>query len=142
VAHTKERTLGQVLRDRRRQLNLTQEELARRIKTSTPYVGHLESGKRHPSEKVVRRLAWVLDLDPRELFFLANPRTEALLSPAPESKASSVWERFRKDNPLRRAHNISGDELEMLSRVPMLGDVSSPREFIYILNAVRHALGR
>ena len=36
MVRTRERTLGQVLRERRRQLDLTQEELARRIKTSTP----------------------------------------------------------------------------------------------------------
>ena len=46
-------TFGAVIRERRRRLDLTQEEVARRIKTSTPYIGHLESGKRHPSEKVI-----------------------------------------------------------------------------------------
>ncbi len=83
MPRTKERSFGQVLRDRRRQLDLTQEEVARRIKTSTPYIGHLESAKRHPSDKIVTRLAEVLGLDRRELFFLANPRAQALLSPEP-----------------------------------------------------------
>ena len=77
MPRTKERSFGQVLRDRRRQLDLTQEEVARRIKTSTPYIGHLESAKRHPSDKIVTRLAEVLGLDRRELFFLANPRAIA-----------------------------------------------------------------
>ena len=81
----KERTFGQVIRERRRQLDLTQEEVAHRIKTSTPYVGHLESGKRHPSDKILTRLAEVLGLDRRELFFLANPRAQALLSPEVET---------------------------------------------------------
>src|SRR5260370_21372234 len=85
MARTKERSFGQVLRDRRRQLDLTQEEVARRIKTSTPYIGHLESAKRHPSDKIVTRLAEVLGLDRRELFFLANPRAHALLTPEPEA---------------------------------------------------------
>ena len=138
----KERSFGQVLRDRRRQLDLTQEEVARRIKTSTPYIGHLESAKRHPSDKIVTRLAEVLGLDRRELFFLANPRAQAILSPEPETGAKSAWEDFRKDEQLRRIHNISDDEMEMLSRVAMLGDVRRPSDFIYVLNAVRHALGR
>ncbi|MGC1808785.1 MAG: helix-turn-helix transcriptional regulator, partial [Candidatus Binataceae bacterium] len=68
MARTKERNFGQVIRERRRQLDLTQEEVAHRIKTSTPYVGHLESGKRHPSDKIVTRLAEVLGLDRRDLF--------------------------------------------------------------------------
>ena len=73
MTRRRERTFGQVIRERRRQLDLTQQEVGRRIKTSTPYVGHLESGKRHPSDKVLSRLAEVLALDRRELFFLANP---------------------------------------------------------------------
>jgi transcriptional regulator with XRE-family HTH domain len=142
MARLKERSFGQVLRDRRRQLDLTQEEVARRIKTSTPYIGHLESAKRHPSDKIVTRLAEVLGLDRRELFFLANPRAMAILSPEPKADAKTAWEDFRKDEPLRRVHNISNDEMEMLARVALLGDVKSPRDFIYILNTVRHAVGK
>lgn len=142
MARFKERSFGNVLRERRRQLDLTQEEVAHRIKTSTPYIGHLESGKRHPSDKIVTRLAEVLGLGRRELFFLANPRAQAILSPEPETDSNSAWEDFRKDDQLRRIHNISGDEMEMLSRVALLGDVKSPRDFIYILNTVRHAVGR
>src|SRR5271167_1320127 len=104
MAKGKERNFGQVIRERRRQLDLTQEEVARRIKTSTPYVGHLESGKRHPSDKIVSRLAEVLGLDRRELFFLANPRAQALLNPEPETQAISVWEEFRHNEQLRRIH--------------------------------------
>src|SRR5215470_6996411 len=85
MARIKERTFGQVIRERRRQLDLTQEEVARRIKTSTPYVGHLESAKRHPSDKIVTRLAEVLGLDRRDMFFPANPRAQALLTPEPET---------------------------------------------------------
>jgi transcriptional regulator with XRE-family HTH domain len=138
----RERNFGQVIRERRRQLDLTQEEVARRIKTSTPYVGHLESGKRHPSDKIVTRLAEVLGLDRRELFFLANPRAQALLNPEPEVKSSSTWEEFKKNEQLRRIHNITSEEMEMLSQVALLGDIRAQRDFIYILHTVRHALGR
>ena len=64
MSRKKESPFGQVIRERRRQL-------ARRIKTSTPYIGHLEGGKRHPSERIVSRLAEVLGLERRELFLLA-----------------------------------------------------------------------
>ena len=69
-----------VIRDRRRQLDLTQEQVARRIGTSVPYIGHLEAAKRHPSEKVVIKLAKVLGLDPRELYLTANPKISPFLS--------------------------------------------------------------
>ncbi|HEY6418696.1 MAG TPA: helix-turn-helix transcriptional regulator [Candidatus Binataceae bacterium] len=142
MARTKERSFGQIIRERRRTLDLTQEEVARRIKTSIPYVGHLESGKRHPSDKVVARLAEVLGLDRRDLFFLANPHTQALLSTAVESERNSGWEEFRKNDQLRRIHNITNAEMEVLSRVALLGEVASTRDFIHILSVVRHAVGR
>jgi DNA-binding XRE family transcriptional regulator len=57
------RTFGQVIRERRILLALIQQEVASRIGTSTVYVGHLESGKRHPSDKILIRLSEVLGLD-------------------------------------------------------------------------------
>ena len=142
MTRRKERSFGQVIRERRRQLDLTQEEVAHRIKTSTPYVGHLESGKRHPSEKILARMAEVLVLDRRELFFLANPQMSELLAPKGSDNRRSAWEEFRRDERLRRLHNISAEEMEMLSRVALLGEIASPRDFIYILNTVRFALSR
>ena len=138
----RERNFGQVIRERRRQLDLTQEEVARRIKTSTPYVGHLEAGKRHPSEKVVARLAEVLGLDRRELFFLANPKALELVRAEGHKRHRSAWEEFRRDERMRRLHNISNEEMDLLARVAALGEIGSPRDFLYILNTVRHALGR
>jgi transcriptional regulator with XRE-family HTH domain len=137
-----QRTFGSVIRERRRQLDLTQEDVATRIKTSTPYIGHLESGKRHPSEKVIARLSVVLGLQSRELFFLANPRTRDLLSTANSGSRRSAWEEFRHDDRIRRAHNISAEEMDVLGRVAAMGEARAPRDFIYILNAIRLALNR
>jgi transcriptional regulator with XRE-family HTH domain len=138
VPRAKDPNFGEVIRRRRRELDLTQDEVASRIKTSTPYVGLLESGNRHPSDKIVTRLAEVLGLDNRELFFLVNPHTEALLS----AGQGSAWEEFRKNDQLRSIHNVSNGEMEMLSRVALLGEIRSPNDLIYILNTVRHAVGR
>src|ERR1700732_3994970 len=59
IARAKDQDFGGVIRRRRRELDLTQDELASRIETSTLYVGLLESGKRHPSGRIVMRLAEV-----------------------------------------------------------------------------------
>jgi transcriptional regulator with XRE-family HTH domain len=142
MTRRRERTFGQVIRERRRQLDLTQQEVGRRIKTSTPYVGHLESGKRHPSDKVLSRLAEVLALDRRELFFLANPGTVELLKTQDGSGKRSAWDEFRKDDRLRRTLSITSDEMDLLSRLASMGENQSAREFVYVLNTLRHALGR
>jgi transcriptional regulator with XRE-family HTH domain len=131
---------GQVIRDRRRHRELTQRQVAIRVGTSTPYVGHLESGNRHPSSEIVTRLADVLGFDRRELFFLANPQAKELLHPAEPPRANSAWEEFRRDDQLRRIHNITGKEMKMLLQVALMGQVRSSRDFIYILNTVRQAL--
>jgi len=131
---------GQMIRDRRRQLELTQEELAARIRTSTPYIGHIESGKRHPSDEILTRIADVLGFDRRELFFVANPTTRAMLTPPEQPSDSSAWEEFRQDQQLHQLHQINGRELEMLSQVAMMGEVRSSRDFLYILNTIRQSL--
>jgi len=137
-----DRTFGQVIRERRRRLDLAQHEVARRIGTSTPYVGHLESGKRHPSDKVLSRLAEVLGLERRELFFLANPDVVELLGAKELSSKRAAWDEFRKDERMRRLHKITAEEMNMLAQVASIGDVGNPRDFIYILNAVRQVLRR
>ena len=134
-------TFGSIIRDRRRQLDLTQAEVARRIKASTPYVGHLESGKRHPSERVLARLSEVLGLEAREMFFLANPGARHLFGAPSRNGRRSAWEEFRRDECLHRTHRVSAAEMEVLEKISSLGEASSPRDFIYILNSIRHALG-
>lgn len=135
------RSFGDIIRERRRKLDLTQNTVAHRIQTSTPYIGHLEAGKRHPSDKVIGRLAAVLGLDRRELFFLANPEAHQLVEQAGRNRRSS-WEAFRGDTQMRRLHSITHEEMELLSRVAAMGEVGSPRDFVYVLTTVRHALGR
>ena len=129
-------------------LDLTQAEVASRIKASTSYVGNLESGRRHPSNLIVTRLAKALRLDKRELFFLANPHTKASLPVQPDGPEVyvSVWDEFRKDKRLRRIHNVSKAEMKMLSQVAVfgcdLGRAQSLRDLIYMLNTIRHAFKR
>ncbi len=133
-------TFGEAIRERRRQSDLTQREVADRIGTSTPYIGHLESGKRHPSEEIVARLADALGFDRKELFFLANPKAHAIVAAAPESHGDSAWEEFRRNHQLRNSMRVTTQEMEMLARVALMGEVRSTRDFLYILNTVRQAL--
>ncbi len=133
-------SFGRIIRERRRQNDLTQEEIARRIGTSTPYVGHLESGKRHPSDEIVSRLADALGFDRRELFFLANPQAKEILHTKPTGRPRSAWEEFRRNLHLHHEYRITDKEMHMLSQVALMGEVRSSRDFIYILNTVRQAL--
>jgi len=135
-------SFGRVIRERRRQLNLTQEQVAQRIKTSTPYIGLLEGGKRRPSHKVVLKLSSALELDSRDLFLLANPKLGSLIYEQQKSDGTSAWGAFVKDVKLRKIHNITDQEMETLSQVAKMGEVRDPRDFIFVLNSIRLALGR
>ncbi|MFZ0889748.1 MAG: helix-turn-helix transcriptional regulator [Candidatus Binataceae bacterium] len=137
MAKNKGRDFGQVIRERRRQLDLTQEQVARRIGTSIPYVGHLESGKRHPSDKVVMRLADVLGVDRRWLFFLANPHLPPdVTAPPKQDGVKSAWEEFCEDT-VRRIHKLSKREIETLRGVELMGAADFP----YILYTIRQVSG-
>ena len=131
---------SRLIRERRRLLNLTQEELARRIRVSMPFVGHLETGHRRPSEKTIGKLAKVLGLDQQELFLLANPGTRALFRSHSPDSAGSAWDQFKRNRQLHRAHKISLTEMSMLERAALLGEAESPEDFIFILNTVRRLL--
>ena len=131
---------GRLIRERRRLLNLTQEELARRIRVSMPFVGHLETGHRRPSEKTIAKLAKVLGLDQQELFLLANPGTRALFRSHSPDSTGSAWDQLKRNRRLHRAHKISLTEMSMLERAALLGEAESPEDFIFILNTVRRLL--
>jgi transcriptional regulator with XRE-family HTH domain len=142
MADARTPSFGGFIRKRRQQLNLTQEEVAGRIKTSVPYIGHMEAEKRHPSEQVVVKLANALGLEVRELFLLANPAAKAIISEQPKPSGRSAWNDFARDDKARKIHNISDQEMETLSRVAKMGEVINSGDFIFILNTIRQALGR
>ncbi len=137
------KTLGSVLRNRREAMRLSQRELARRLDVKASHVGYLETGKRRPSLPLLGRLASVLGLEREPLFLLAHPEAKALLErPQPDRAArpDHAWRSFIGDKSLLLRNNVTKRELRVLSQVKTLGIVSSPRHFIFILNAMRQAM--
>ena len=132
-------SLGSVLKRRRRQLELTQTQVAAKVGCRPNYIGYLEADARHPRPAVVAKLAKALDLDPRELFFLANPHTRALITPE-RPQPEGAWERFKSNRGLHARHGITRSELTALQGVTALGQVRSQRDFLFILQAIRQAL--
>lgn len=132
-------TLGSVLRNRRRQLDISQAEIAKRVGVRANYIGYLEGNKRRPSSEVVVKLAKVLDLDKEELFFLANPHFKSMIGQEQESKGDT-WEAFKANRKLHTRHGITRLELEVLSHVARLGEVQSDRDYLNVLNAIRAAV--
>ena len=81
-----------------------------------------------------------LRLDTRELLLRARPKLTKLLKPAPGESRITPWEAFMSDEALQRRHMITAREMQFLSKVAALGEVKEPRDFIFILIAVRFAI--
>ncbi len=132
----KTRSFGEVILAQRRELGLTQSDLARLIKASIKFIGQLEAEQRHPSDGTVVKLAGALRLNRIELLFLANPEAQPLFQHR-QAEASSTWKQFKQAARLQRAHGVSRQEMETLAQVTLMGDVRGVRDFVYILNTIR-----
>lgn len=76
-------TLGQVCRDARARLRLTQQEVAERVGIATEVYGRMERGNCLPSLPTFRRICVVLEVSADELLALSRsaPPAEGLPSP-------------------------------------------------------------
>jgi transcriptional regulator with XRE-family HTH domain len=139
----KKKTLGSMLKDRREFLRLTQRELAAKLGVKASHVAYLENGRRRPSLSLLRRLSTVMGLDSETIFLLAHPEARELIAPRdgiPARRPENAWRNFLKDRSLIARHQIKPSELRVLKQVNLLGRVTSPRHFLFILNSIRQAV--
>lgn len=61
--------LGPLIKQKRKLLGMTQEDLAERLNISISFAGQIERGEAMPSVKMLQLIITELDLDPRALFF-------------------------------------------------------------------------
>jgi transcriptional regulator with XRE-family HTH domain len=132
--------LGTILRRRRRQLELTQQQVARRVGVRANYIGYLERDMRRPSTAVLAKLAKVLDLDREELFFLAHPQVRSFIRTEVPNPRQPAWDAFRINKRLHTRHGITRGELKVLQHVSALGPVRTSRDYLFILQAIRQSL--
>jgi transcriptional regulator with XRE-family HTH domain len=59
--------LGRYIRKIRKVKGLTQEQLAEKIGTSTPWIGHIETGREVPSLQMLQKIAHALGVKVKEL---------------------------------------------------------------------------
>lgn len=58
---------GEIIRQKRRESGLTQEELAEKVGISISYIGKLEIGLQDPGPRILMKLAKILNIKPGEL---------------------------------------------------------------------------
>ncbi len=140
----KKETLGSVLRRQREAFALTQRELARKLGVKASHIAYLENGRRRPSLSLLSRIADTLGLDKQRLFLLAHPEARALVTERAEApraqRPDHAWRKFVSDRALLARNKVTPRELRVLSKVNLLGRVSGPRQFLFILNSIRQAV--
>ena len=62
------RVLGKKIQRLRKKASLTQEELAKKIRISTTYMGFIEQGRYSPSLKIIEKIAKILRMRVGDLF--------------------------------------------------------------------------
>jgi transcriptional regulator with XRE-family HTH domain len=140
----KKKTLGQLLKRRREELALTQRELAVKLGVKPSHVAYLENDRRRPSLGLLSRIGDVLGLPRETLFLLAHPEARSLIAatrpPAARKNRAEIWRDFARDKVLLARHQVKPRELRVLSQVNLLGRVSAPRHYLFIMNAIRQAV--
>ena len=78
------------------------------------------------------------------LFLLTHPEARAMVTserePAPSNHRDLSWKRFASDRALLARNGVTSRELKVLNQVNLLGKVSSPRQYLFILNSIRQAV--
>jgi transcriptional regulator with XRE-family HTH domain len=61
------KTLGQFIREKRDEKDLSLRELARRVDVSAPFMSDIELGRRYPSDDVLKKICKAIDVTVAEL---------------------------------------------------------------------------
>ena len=120
------RTLGKAVRERRKALGLTQQELATRVKfedghaMSEPYLCVIERDLYRPRDHIIARFARALGTNPDVFFYLAGKVPPDLCEvDATNEQVEAAFEAFRR---------VLADGRNGMSREPARDDLSRRSE--------------
>jgi transcriptional regulator with XRE-family HTH domain len=137
-----ETTFGAIIKKRRRDLGLTQSDLAARLRISRAHASYLEANRRGPSLALLVHTAEVLGLEPETLFLL-TPHADRLIAKRLRTialeKRGHAWKKFKANKSSLARHQVTAGELKFLRQVGILGKVAEPDHFLFILRTIRKA---
>ena len=137
-------TLGQVLKKQRKDIGLSQRELAFRIGIKAGLVAQLETDcQQRPSFQLLGRVAAALGLDKEALFQLAettaNSSSGARRAVSHSSDKAQALGVFARNRALLDHHNVKPQELKALSHVSLMGKITGSEALLLILDAIRES---
>jgi transcriptional regulator with XRE-family HTH domain len=139
-----EETFGKVLKRARLSMGLSQQALARRMGVRASHIGYLEQGRRRPSLTLLKALADTLGINKERLFLLSHPEARELINSGarkgPKNRRRDAWKELLADKAALVRNQVTTKELKVLSQIALLGSVSKPRDYLFILNTIRQAV--
>ncbi|MBU0551301.1 helix-turn-helix domain-containing protein [Myxococcota bacterium] len=136
-------SFGQILYRRRKELGLTQSQLARMIGVQPNYIVYLEKGERHPSDRTVKKVAVALELDKGELFLAANPQVRDFLNVDEDNVIHHEYlpiglKALLEDDDLCNLFDITGEEIALLAKIRFDGRVTEAQQYLSLLLNIRY----
>jgi putative transcriptional regulator len=136
--------LGRLIKDKRKELNLTQRELAKRLGVQASHVAYLENGKRKPSLALMLRLEQALGVSRRRIFLLSHPEAASVVNPsdgaAPHEQPADKWRRSFSDRAFLKRHRVTRRELLVFKELGNIGYILSRHQKLAILTLIREPL--
>lgn len=130
--------------ERRRELKLTQEEVARLIGVHANYIGYLEKGVRRPSDRTLEALCRVMDLDRRRVLLTLRPSfRDVVIGPCDSPNGNTLCEPLedlRRDTLTRRRFDISDEDIRNLACLEVFGRVRDKVGYVQFLQTVREVI--
>lgn len=139
-------SFGAILYRRRKELGLTQSQLAQRIGVQPNYIVYLEKGERKPSDRTVLKIARALDLDRGDLYLAANPQVREFLDVNDHNELvvdglPDGLRRLVEDAELRQRFEVSDDEVASVARLRLPGRVTTSEQYLTLILLLRRLFG-
>jgi transcriptional regulator with XRE-family HTH domain len=137
----KRNPLGQLIKQKRKELAITQRALAEKLGVESSHVAYLESGQRKPSLMLMAELEAALGISRQKIFLLAHPEAAVIVNPIDRSPLregpADVWRRLRTDRAFIIRHRMNRRELQAFEQLSRLGYVLSRYQVLAILTMIR-----
>lgn len=130
---------------RRKELKLTQEQVARKVGVHANYIGYLERGLRRPGDKTLVALCRALDVDKATVFATLNPlfrdlvRTDADGGSAPDEPPP--LRALLEDEALVSNLGATRQELEKLRVLSIFGRIARKEDYARIYRTIQEITG-
>jgi transcriptional regulator with XRE-family HTH domain len=133
--------LGRLIKQKRKELQLTQRALAKKLGVEASHVAYLEGGKRKPSLTLMARLEDALGVSRQQIFLLSHPEAAGVVNPVDRipsrEESADGWRELVTDRAFVKRHQITHRELRAFKELSLLGYVLSRHQLLAILTMIR-----